>query len=282
MIYLLVHGKAIFDKYKRDEVTVYAAQASFFIVIAFFPFIMLFLSVIQLIPGIQKSDLLTLLVSIMPDMLDPLMVSIIDDLYTKSPATIVSITSITALWSAARGMQGIESGLNRVYETPQTRGFFLRRIACAGYTLLFIGSCIVSLLLLVFGSAINSLLSRRFPWIMQSIGYLFSMRSLMTMWLLTIIFTFLYTYVPVHKHTFRSQLPGALFATLGWLIFSYLFSIYFNHFSNYSYMYGSLTAVVVLMLWLYICICILLLGAEINCHLEEIDGISSQNRTAAK
>lgn len=267
MIDLLAHIKGIFDKYKKDEVTVYAAQASFFIVIAFFPFIMLLLTVIQLVPGVQKSDLLSLLVNIMPDMFDPLVVSIINDLYTKSPATIVSITSITALWSAARGMQGIESGLNRVFESPQTKGFILRRIICAGYTLLFIGSCLVSLLLLVFGSTIHGFLTRRFPMdIFPPSEFCFTCGSLMTMWLLSIVFTSLYTYVPVHKHTLRSQVPGGVFATLGWIIFSYLFSIYFNHFSNFSYMYGSLTAIVVVMLWLYICICILLIGAEINYH----------------
>ena len=37
-----------------------------------------------------------------------------------------------------------------------------------------------------------------------------------------------------------------------------------NNFSNFSLMYGSLTAIVLLMLWLYVCICILFLGAEIN------------------
>ena len=72
MISLLVQGKRIFDKYKKDEVTVYAAQASFFIVISFFPFIMLLLTLIQFIPAVNKSDLLELLVSIMPDMLDSL------------------------------------------------------------------------------------------------------------------------------------------------------------------------------------------------------------------
>ena len=35
-------------------------------------------------------------------------------------------------------------------------------------------------------------------------------------------------------------------------------------FSNYSYIYGSLTAVVLIMLWLYACIIIFLLGAELN------------------
>ena len=58
MIDLLAHIKGIFDKYKKDEVTVYAAQASFFIVTAFFPFIMLLLTLIQFLPNVGKSDLL--------------------------------------------------------------------------------------------------------------------------------------------------------------------------------------------------------------------------------
>ena len=144
--------------------------------------------------------------------------------------------------------------------------------------LFFIGSCLVSLLLLVFGSTIHGFLTRRFPWTLPSIGVLFHLRSLMTMWLLSIVFTSLYTYVPVHKHTLRSQVPGGVFATLGWIIFSYLFSIYFNHFSNFSYMYGSLTAIVVVMLWLYICICILLIGAEINYHEARYGSIFEKKR----
>ena len=97
MISLMVEGKRIFDKYKKDEVTVYAAQASFFIVISFFPFIMLLLTLIQLIPAVNKSDLLELLVSIMPDMLDGLVISIVNDLYTKSPGTILSISAVVVI-----------------------------------------------------------------------------------------------------------------------------------------------------------------------------------------
>ena len=68
MVSFIIQCKRIFDKFRQDEVTVYAAQASFFIVIAFFPFIMLLLTLIQVVPGVHKSDLLTILVSIMPDM----------------------------------------------------------------------------------------------------------------------------------------------------------------------------------------------------------------------
>ncbi len=98
--------------------------------------------------------------------------------------------------------------------------------------------------------------------------YAISLRSFLALVVLVTVFAGLYTVVPVRRHSLKSQLPGAMFSTLGWIVFSGLFSIYFNNFSNYSYMYGSLTAVVVLMLWLYICICILLIGAELNYYLE--------------
>ncbi|MCI8837802.1 MAG: YihY/virulence factor BrkB family protein [Hungatella sp.] len=276
MISLLIQGKRIFDKYKKDEVTVYAAQASFFIVISFFPFIMLLLTLIQFIPAINKSDVLELLVSIMPDMLDALVIGIVDELYTKSPATVVSLSAIVAIWSASRGMLGIERGLNRVYESPQPRGYIIRRLICSGYTVLFVAACIASLLLLVLGGSIQRLIIRIFPVVSAFARYVISFRSFLALAVLVIVFTGLYTLVPVRSHSMKSQIPGALFSTLGWIVFSGLFSIYFNNFSNYSYMYGSLTAVVVLMLWLYICICILLIGAELNYHLERFSDTTHQ------
>ena len=64
----------------------------------------------------------------------------------------------------------------------------------------------------------------------------------------------------------REQLPGAVCATAGWMGFSLAFSLYFSRIvgKNYSYMYGSLAAIVLLLLWLYACMCILFFGAEIN------------------
>ena len=40
MISFFLYCKQIWDRCVKDEITVYAAQASFFIVTAFFPFIM--------------------------------------------------------------------------------------------------------------------------------------------------------------------------------------------------------------------------------------------------
>ncbi len=268
MIEFIINCKKIWDKYVRDEITVYAAQASFFIVIAFFPFIMLLLTLIQFIPAINKSDLLAILVRIMPDMLDSLVIGIVDDLYIKSPGTILSITALVALWSAARGVMGIERGLNRIYGTFEKRNYIVRRLICSFYTLIFMVVCVVSLVLLVFGTSIQNLFVRIFPLLGSITRHVISFRSLLAMILFFVSFVGLYTVLPKKKQKPRNQIPGAAFSTVCWLLFSYAFSLYFTNFSNFSYMYGSLTAIVLLMLWLYFCICILFIGAEINCFLE--------------
>lgn len=266
MTSLIKKAKHIFDKYSHDEVPVYAAQASFFIVISFFPFIMLLLTLIQFVPNVHKSDLLTIMIGIMPDAFHSLVVGIVDDLYTKSPGTIVSISAIAALWSASRGMLSIERGLNRVYEVTKKRNYLVRRIICSGYTIIFVVVCVACLLVLVLGNSLEYIIYNHFPVIADITRYIISFRSLLALTMLIFAFTALYTYLPGKKQQLWKQLPGAIFSTLGWMIFSSLFSIYFDNFSDFSYMYGSLTAMVLLMLWLYFCICILLIGAEINYH----------------
>ena len=71
------------------------------------------------------------------------------------------------------------------------------------------------------------------------------------------------------KVKFFSQLTGAFFSAVGWFLYSRFFEFYIENFANYSYIYGSLTALIIVMLWLYSCMEILLVGAGINVFLEE-------------
>ena len=272
MLYFIIQCRKIAEKFIRDEMTVYAAQASFFIVMAAFPFIMMLMTVVQLIPNLSARDVESTILALIPDVrqVAPLVQNIIIDLYTKSPATVLSVTIVVALWSASKGMQGVERGLNRAYECPIQRNYLVSRLMNMGYTLLFLLTCILSLLFLVFGDSIQSFLDNTFPIAADVAKNILSTRSFLAIVLLVACFTGLYPYLP-HRHPLaRRQLPGALFSTFGWMLFSYGFSMYFNFFSRFSYMYGSLTAIILLMLWIYFCICILFLGAEINCHLDRL------------
>lgn len=268
MIWFLIGCKQLGDKYSDDEMSVYAAQASFFTILAAFPFLMLLLSLIQLIPVVSESDLLTVVVQLVPDTLDALVIRIIDGIYSDSPMTILSVTAVTALWSASRGMLSIERGLNRVHGTTTRRSYLLRRLVCSVYTVGFSIMCVICLVLLVFGDVLQKQFTRLIP-AMERIRFLIlPARGLTTLAVLFVFFLAIYTVLPHKAIRIRSQIPGALFASVGWALFSIVFSIYFRYFSNYTVMYGSLTAVILFMLWLYFCICILFLGAEINWYLE--------------
>ena len=252
MLSFLLNCKRIYNDFIKDEVTVYAAQASFFIVLSAAPFIMILLTLIQLIPAVSPEDLMHVMTQLLPSSIHPLIESVIQDIQTVSPAALLSVTTVATIWSAARGMLGIERGLNRIIGCRKRRNYLLGRIINSGYTIVFLLMCIFSLVLMVFGSSLQRLLFRYFPMLDRFVSCLISLRT--------------YTWLPYERQDIRLQLPGALISTVGWIGCSYGFSIYFNHFSNYSYMYGSLTAVVILMLWLYACICILFFGAEINQH----------------
>lgn len=64
---------------------------------------------------------------------------------------------------------------------------------------------------------------------------------------------------------------GAAFSAVGWMIVSWIFSVYLDIFKGFSSMYGSLTTIVLIMLWLYFCMYILLLGGEVNMILRDMD-----------
>jgi membrane protein len=69
--------------------------------------------------------------------------------------------------------------------------------------------------------------------------------------------------------------PGAVFATVLWVIASIGFSIYTANFGNYNETYGALGAIVVVMLWLFITAYVVIAGAELNAELERQTAVDS-------
>jgi membrane protein len=94
-------------------------------------------------------------------------------------------------------------------------------------------------------------------------------RWLLTPLILFGIFTILYWVAPNLKMKCKSAIPGAIFATIGWIITSLGFSFYVSNFGNYTSTYGSIGGIIILMIWLYLSAFIILLGGEINAFYAE-------------
>jgi len=191
--------------------------------------------------------------------------NVISELYGRTDISIISITAITLLWSASRGFKSIATGIRNIYGSHENTGFFKNILLSFVYTIFFIVLMILTVVILLFGRELqnyvqqdqNSIVLRIFNFTLQTRGYVFFI-------VLILIFSLAYKGMARHEMAFKYQMVGALFSTSGWLIFSFFYSIYIDRFSNYSYIYGSLTAIILLMLWLYFGIIILFLGAEIN------------------
>ena len=144
----------------------------------------------------------------------------------------------------------------------------MTRFRCACYTVVMILALVVSLGILVFVYGIENYLLEKFPILMKYQDSMVVLPTGLALVILALLFAVLYTYLPNRKMAFIRQLPGAVFTSVAWAVFSYVFSIYLEYASNMSVLYGSLTTLVVVMLWLYFCMYLLFIGAEINQYLS--------------
>ena len=238
---------------KRTQIPVYAGNAAFFLVLSFLPLLTLLLAALQY-TVFRPEDLLALLSRIMPDEVLPLFSDFLQKAYQKSGAAIISLSALTAAWSASRGIYGISKGLSAVLDVPETRSYLRLRLLCLFYMLLFVLGLVLTLLFHVFGQRLLALLTRKGLPLAGMLSFL----------LLTALFSLLYLALPDRRQRLSAVFPGALAAAGAWLLFSALFSVYVNHFAKGLALYGGLTTMVLTMLWVYACVSIVFYGAFLN------------------
>ena len=273
--------RAFTTKLQEDFISAFAAQTAYFLILSVFPFLMFLLTMLNYLP-ISAEELLSLAENVFPGEIYNIVHNIVIELVTKASGTLVSITVISAIWSASKGTLTLSKGLNAVYQQKETRNGILLRIISALYTLAFAVLLIVTLVLLVFGNQIYQIVIVKLPILGDLVGLILSFRSLVTMAILTLFFLLLYIALPNRKSNILRELPGAIITAGGWLGFSFLFSFYIDHMGNFSYTYGSVAALAICMLWLYFCMYILFIGAEINMVLSHPEVVRATHALLSK
>ena len=256
-------------KINDSDVDAWSGQSAFFIIISFFPFVLLLVSLLRTM-HIAESQIMGELTALLPSAVLDFILNVVNEATSHTETAIVSVSVIAALWAISRSMFAVTKGLCSVYETEETRNYFLTRIISFFYTIAFFVVLAITLLILVFGGTLATFLVQLFPQFKATALLILTFRSIVAAVVLTLMFLLMYKVLPNNPMRLRELLPGALFTSLGWLIFSRLFSFYIDNFSNYSNLYGSLTAIVLLMLWLYFCMYILFLGGTVNMWLHSI------------
>lgn len=244
------------------DISTLAAGTSFFMILSIFPLLMLVLSLLRYLPWTLQ-DLLNMLSTVLPDPLMGTVGALMRELYTSNLLAVVSVTVLVALWSASRGVFGIINGINTILGADEHRSYVRRRLTAILYTFLMIIALFLTLGLQVFGRTLLAIIDRHDIRILEAIAQLIHQRNLFTTALLTLLFTAIYAFFPAKHIRLRHVLLPALLTAVGWLAFSYLFSIYVDY-GGGSRFYGSMTTVILGMLWLYICMYMLFLGGVLS------------------
>ena len=181
----------------------------------------------------------------------------------------ISISAVTALWSASRGFYGLCTGLNAIYGVADARENIYTRLLSVVYTFAFILVLLMTLVLHVFGTTLLEWIPWQDNLIFTYLENMVDVRFFLLLGIQTVLFTAMFMFLPNKRNKILDSLPGALMASFGWLVFSDLFSLYVENFSGYANIFGSVYAVALSMLWLYFCVSILFYGGALNRWLEE-------------
>lgn len=256
--------RRIADLLYEDRVSVYAAQASFFVIISAVPFLSLLFALFGTVAPEALTDTIRELI---PGAFHEMLDSVLADVRNVQGLSLLSISAVTSLWSASKGIAAVRSGVQTVYRSHQRRGLW-NRLYSLLYTLIFIVMILSVVVILVFGDFLERFLYERFGLTLGVIRDIFRYKTLIFTVFMTFVFAVMYVAVArrssMVSNRFLSHLPGAVLASLGWNVFSYVYSLYLTRVPHASSIYGSLAAICLIMLWLYFCMIILLCGAEVN------------------
>jgi membrane protein len=265
-------AKKSFREFIDDQCTDSAAALTYFGVLALFPGLLAFTSLLALVGqgGRAIDALLDLLGQVAPaETVDTIREPL--EQFSSSPAAGLGFFTglIIAIWSASGYVGAFSRAMNRIYEIEEGRPFYkLRPVQLLVTVIALILLVLIAVLLVISGPVTDAIGSA------LGLGEAFRIVWEVAKWpvlalAVVLIIAILYHATPNAKQPkFRWISVGALIAIVVLIIASAGFALYVANFSNYDRTYGSFAGVIVFLLWLWIANCALLFGAEFEAELE--------------
>jgi membrane protein len=254
---------------KQDKVPMMSAAVAFYALLALVPALVAMVSLYGLVADPadvdrQVDDWLGSAPAEVRELVATQLSSITEDAGSAVGVGVV-LGLLVALWSASSGMAHLVEAVNVAYDEEETRRWVVRRLLAialtVGATLFVVVSVgLIAVLPALLDDAGLGTAGRVLADVLRWVGLIAGMMVALSV---------VYRYAPDRDNPrWRWVSPGAIVATVVWLLASAAFSIYTANFAKYNETYGSLGAVVVVMLWLFLTSLSVILGAEINAELE--------------
>lgn len=180
-------------------------------------------------------------------------------------------TLVVAYYIASNGTASIIVSSNTIYGIENS-GFFRRRLKASIMALVVLLLFVFLLIFGVFGNKIIEMLqfinfSQK---VITNIILIISVLKGPISWFIIFVFVkLIYAMAPDKKIQAQGVNKGAIFTTFGFVLITYIYSLYATNFARYDVFYGNLASIVVLMIWFYLLSYIFTIGLALN-YREEI------------
>ena len=257
-------------RYHDDDLAAMSAQVTYYLILAFFPFLFFLLHVLSFTPLPQRLLMVNINL-LLPTEAAALVRQIVEQTVQAKSAAALALGMLTSLWAASRGMAALVRGLNHSYGVKEDRRFFGRNLVAFLAIIGLSGMIVLSFVMVVLGRVIGAYVFSLAgdSWLFYAVWYF--VRYGITLALMLVTFYLLYRYLPNRRLPLRHLVAGTLFTTLGWVAASLVFSFCVNNFIRYELVYGSLGGIFALIVWLYMSTLIFLLGGEMNAISYDFD-----------
>ena len=252
--------------YMSNDIPIFAASSSFFLIISSIPLFMLIFSTISYIPQVSIDDTIKNITLLFPNL--PYITQIVNHTLSiakdLSRSNVIYINIITALITGSTCLFAFIVGIRKIHDIDYTSNYAILKILTIVNMLILYLSVIVTFILLILGGMIIEFVKMYLPFEIEILDRILSYKYLVSSISLIILTMSLYTTSTNFERRFLKNIYGAVFTTFAWIFVSNLFSIYFTRFPMSTSTYGSLTGIMIVLLWIFICINIVFIGACVN------------------
>lgn len=241
-----------------------SACLAYYLMFSFFPLVLFLNSVLGLI-DINPQDI-EMFLDFIPDDVVYLINYYLQYLSQSNNIMPLFLGLFFIIYSFTRYVNSLYHIINNIYGYTKPRLSMLKSFF---FTISMMVSVYLTLFLFVIGGEIFNFILKFIVIPSEILNYIVMVRFLVPVLYFFMVIVLIYRFIPVEKVKFKNVLPGAVFAMFALFILSIGFSIYVSRSSNYSIIYGSLSAMMFLMMWLYFSSMVIVQGSVLNKILQD-------------
>jgi membrane protein len=264
-------SRFFFRALSKGQLITRASAIAFKLFMAFFPAIVLLLTLIPYIPVADfQQKLLDALHDQMPDVVYGFIEGQLHDLVVRKHGGLLSVSFLVGLFLASNTMEAILNGFRGSYHVTHWHSPLKQRLLSMGLLFALTIMMAVAMTLITLSNWAIGLIVRS-GYVMSSLEHfgLFAAKWGITVLLMVASISLLYNAGDPTARRYKVFTPGAVLAVILTVLLSQGLAFFFTRITNYNALYGSLGAILAVQLWLYLNMLVLLIGFELNASIAK-------------